>query len=225
MQEEGIPPEGAAELSPTKSRVSLSGVIDAVSPHGSPSSEDGEDDAAGAERTVLTLQAESAEEFDAWREVLTEATTSTTVAKKASLVSHTAKILSNPRSRQDLEQNVFGSEHVKAERELCGQGAAVHAWLSTIPIGGEEERRYDPSELLEFAWAQGLEEERPETLYMLFVEHQHTQGLLKAERMEQEMRMSVHDSFGFQIELGCGRHTQHQPEPDNRMLGVSSFSA
>ena len=30
---------------------------------------------------------------------------------------------------------------------------------------------------------------------MLFVEHQHTQGLLKAERMEQEMRMSVHDSF------------------------------
>ena len=94
MQEEGIPPEGAAEVSPTKSRVSLSGVIDAVSPHGSPSSEDGEDDAAGAERTVLTLQAESAEEFDAWREVLTEATTSTTVAKKASLVSHTAKILS-----------------------------------------------------------------------------------------------------------------------------------
>ena len=114
---------------------------------------------------------------------------------------------------------------MKAERELCGQGAAVHAWLSTIPIGGEEERRYDPSELLEFAWAQGLEEERPETLYMLFVEHQHTQGLLKAERMEQEMRMSVHDSFGFQIELGCGRHTQHQPEPNNRMLGVLSFSA
>ena len=73
----------------------------------------------------------------------------------------------------------------------------MHAWLNTIPIGGEEERRYDPSELLEFAWAQGLEEERPETLYMLFVEHQHTQGLLKAERMEQEMRMSVHDSFGF----------------------------
>ena len=67
----------------------------------------------------------------------------------------------------------------------------MHAWLNTIPIGGEEERRYDPSELLEFAWAQGLEEERPETLYMLFVEHQHTQGLLKAERMEQEMRMSV----------------------------------
>ena len=89
MQEEGIPPEGAAELSPTKSRVSLGGVLDAVSP----SSEDGEDDVAGAERTVLTLQAESAEEFDAWREVLTEATTSTTVAKKASLVTHTAKIL------------------------------------------------------------------------------------------------------------------------------------
>ena len=69
-------------------------MIDAVSPHSSPSSEDGEDDAAGAERTVLTLQAESAEEFDAWREVLTEATTSTTVAKKASLVRHFAKILS-----------------------------------------------------------------------------------------------------------------------------------
>ena len=100
----------------------------------------------------------------------------------------------------------------KAEREPCGQGAAVHAWLNTIPIGGEEERRYDPSELLEFAWAQGLEEERPETLYMLFVEHQHTQGLLKAERMEQEMRMSVHDSLDFQIEDGCGRFVT-QPSP------------
>ena len=75
----------------------------------------------------------------------------------------------------------------------------MHAWLNTIPIGGEEERRYDPSELLEFAWAQGLEEERPETLYMLFVEHQHTQGLLKAERMEQEMRMSVHDSLASRL--------------------------
>ena len=101
----------------------------------------------------------------------------------------------------------------KAEREPCGQGAAVHAWLNTIPIGGEEERRYDPSELLEFAWAQGLEEERPETLYMLFVEHQHTQGLLKAERMEQEMRMSVHTTLlDFQIEDGCGRFVT-QPSP------------
>ena len=107
----------------------------------------------------------------------------------------------------------------KAERELCGQGAAVHAWLNTIPIGGEEERRYDPSELLEFAWAQGLEEERPETLYMLFVEHQHTQGLLKAERMEQEMRMSARKIDPL------GSSSEPEPEPENRTLGVSWFSA
>jgi hypothetical protein len=43
--------------------------------------------------------------------------------------------------------------------------------------------------MLGFAWDSGLENESPETLYMLFVEHQQTEGLRQEEQEQQEMLM------------------------------------
>eukprot|EP01043_Picozoa_sp_COSAG02_P017486 COSAG02_NODE_794_length_17142_cov_13.622367_4_plen_132_part_00 len=55
--------------------------------------------------------------------------------------------------------------------------------------GGDGHRQYDPADLLNFAWDSGLENESPETLYMLFVEHQQREGLRQEELEQQEMLM------------------------------------
>ena len=43
--------------------------------------------------------------------------------------------------------------------------------------------------MLKFAWDSGLEDESPETVYMLFVEHRHQEGLRQEEQEQQEMLM------------------------------------
>lgn len=55
--------------------------------------------------------------------------------------------------------------------------------------GGDGQRQYDPADMLAFAWGSGLEDESPETLYMLFVEHQQKEGLRQEEQEQQEMLM------------------------------------
>ena len=55
--------------------------------------------------------------------------------------------------------------------------------------GGDGQRQYDPADLLDFAWNSGLENESPETVYMLFVEHQQSEGLRQEEQEQQEMLM------------------------------------
>ena len=55
--------------------------------------------------------------------------------------------------------------------------------------GGDGQRQYDPKDMLAFAWGSGLEDESPETLYMLFVEHQQKEGLRQEELEQQEMLM------------------------------------
>ena len=121
----------------------------------SPDSPGAEEAAAilAASGVLVTLQAETAEEYEAWKGVLTEAMQTSTALKKAAM------------------------------------NESVGGWLSTIPIGGDGKRAYDPKELLDFAWSAGLEEKTPEMLYVLFVEHQQTQGLLREEQAEQEMMM------------------------------------
>ena len=55
--------------------------------------------------------------------------------------------------------------------------------------GGDSQRQYDPADMLDFAWDSGFENESPETLYMLFVEHQQREGLRQEEQEQQEMLM------------------------------------
>ena len=55
--------------------------------------------------------------------------------------------------------------------------------------GGDSQRQYDPADMLDFAWDSGFENESPEALYMLFVEHQQREGLRQEEQEQQEMLM------------------------------------
>ncbi|GAB5373061.1 hypothetical protein AAMO2058_001717800, partial [Amorphochlora amoebiformis] len=52
----------------------------------------------------------------------------------------------------------------------------IKEWLSGIEIGGREERRYDPTDLLNFALAHKLEGEKPDEIYRKYVENQTNQG-------------------------------------------------
>ena len=176
LPEEGVPPEvaagGAVERPPSptggggggggkKDKLPRSSRSDQGLPRSSSSIDsqpdspdrDAEAEARALSGVLISLQAESAEEFEAWKSVLTEAMQTSTALKKATM------------------------------------NESVGGWLSTIPIGGDGTRAYDPKELLDFAWSAGLEEQSPETLYMLFVEHQQTQGLLREEQAEQENMM------------------------------------
>jgi hypothetical protein len=46
----------------------------------------------------------------------------------------------------------------------------IDGWLSKIPIGGKEKRFYDPTKLVNFALANGLEAANPDFIYSEFVE-------------------------------------------------------
>lgn len=70
-----------------------------------------------------------------------------------------------------------------------GNDCAYHSDRFSLWTGGDGNRHYDPTEMLEFAWDSGLEDESPETLYMQFVEHQHQEGLRQEEQEQQEMLM------------------------------------
>ena len=56
------------------------------------------------------------------------------------------------------------------ERAQGGLSQAITTWLAGIPIGGREQRAYDPSGLINFAWESGLEAWTPEQIYKAYVE-------------------------------------------------------
>eukprot|EP01052_Picozoa_sp_SAG31_P014276 SAG31_NODE_880_length_11279_cov_154.463238_5_plen_975_part_00 len=64
--------------------------------------------------------------------------------------------------------------------------ANITEWLDTIPIGGKEARKYDPTELIAFGWANGLETEPPERIYKEYVETASEEGMREAERLHDE---------------------------------------
>ena len=48
--------------------------------------------------------------------------------------------------------------------------ARLDAWLETVPIGGSDPRRFDSSELAEFALGRGMSSAAVEEIYRAFVE-------------------------------------------------------
>eukprot|EP00466_Bigelowiella_natans_P014277 jgi/Bigna1/126622/aug1.3_g1330 len=57
---------------------------------------------------------------------------------------------------------------------------SIDQWLSGIEIGGREERRYDSTDIVNFATKEGLMDEIPEEIYRRYVEAKHKIGSEKA---------------------------------------------